>query len=88
MTAGALGIRWLTALIELPADVFEAGTRFWRAVTESGLSPPRTQPRIHVDLHVDSVRAAADRAIELGADEVLADGHVVLRSPSGLVFCE
>ncbi len=46
--------------------------------------------RIHLDLHVDRPRPAADRAIGLGATRI-ADhgpgGHVVLRSPAGLVFC-
>lgn len=43
--------------------------------------------RIHLDLHVDDVRAASDQAVSLGA-VVLADpGHVVLRSPGGLPFC-
>jgi hypothetical protein len=53
------------------------------------------RPRLHLDLHVAEPRAAADRAVSLGAREV-ADlstssrhrlGHVVLRSPGGLPFC-
>jgi hypothetical protein len=42
---------------------------------------------IHLDLHFPDPRAAADRAIALGATEVADLGHVVLRSPSGLTFC-
>ncbi len=45
--------------------------------------------RLHLDLHVADPRAAADRAVELGAAEV-ADpglGYVVLTSPAGLTFC-
>jgi len=45
--------------------------------------------RIHLDLHVTDVVAAADAATALGAT-VLARpdlGYVVLRSPGGLVFC-
>jgi Glyoxalase-like domain len=44
-------------------------------------------PRIHLDLHVPDPRAAADRAVALGAVEVADHGYVVLRSPGGLVFC-
>ena len=45
--------------------------------------------RIHLDLHVEDPRAAADRAVGLGAAEV-ADpglGYLVMRSPGGFVFC-
>jgi Glyoxalase-like domain len=47
--------------------------------------------RIHLDVHVSDPRAAADRAVGLGATE-LADaptdeGYAVLSSPGGLVFC-
>lgn len=42
----------------------------------------------HLDLHVDDVRAATDRIVELGADIVDdLDALVVLRSPGGLPFC-
>lgn len=45
--------------------------------------------RIHLDLHVADVVAAADRATALGATVVARPdlGYVVLRSPGGLVFC-
>lgn len=42
---------------------------------------------IHLDLHVNDPRAAADQAVALGAVELADRGHVVLRSPSGLTFC-
>lgn len=42
---------------------------------------------VHLDLHVDDVRAAADAAVALGAREVAASDHVVLTSPGGLAFC-
>ncbi len=42
---------------------------------------------VHLDLHVDDPRALADRAMELGATEVAAPGHVILRSPGGLPWC-
>jgi len=45
------------------------------------------EPRIHLDLHVPDPRAAADRAVGLGAIEVADRGYVVLRSPGGLPFC-
>lgn len=43
--------------------------------------------RLHLDLHVADVRAAADAAAALGAREVAASGHVVMASPGGLPFC-
>lgn len=42
---------------------------------------------IHVDLHVADLRSSADEAVALGAEEVADRGHLVLRSPGGLVFC-
>lgn len=45
--------------------------------------------RIHLDLHVPDVRAAADRATALGARiaHEPPEGYVVLASPGGLTFC-
>lgn len=43
--------------------------------------------RIHLDLHVGAPRAAADRAVALGATEIADLGYVVLRSPGDFVFC-
>lgn len=43
--------------------------------------------RIHLDLHVPDPRAAADRAVGLGATDVADLGYVVLRSPGGFTFC-
>lgn len=43
--------------------------------------------RLHLDLHVEDPRAAADQAISLGAREVADVGYVVLRSPGGFPFC-
>lgn len=43
--------------------------------------------RIHLDLHVESPRVAADRAVALGATEVADHGYVVMRSPGGFTFC-
>lgn len=43
--------------------------------------------RVHLDLHVDDPRAAADRAVSLGAREIADVGYVVLRSPAGFPFC-
>ena len=34
-------VSWVTALLDLPPDVHEAGTRFWSAVTAYAVSPPR-----------------------------------------------
>lgn len=44
-------------------------------------------PRVHLDLHVDDVRRAADEAVALGARQVLSARHVLLSSPGGLPFC-
>ncbi len=44
-------------------------------------------PRVHVDLHVDDLDVEADRAVDLGAQILLREGHVVLRSPGGFVHC-
>lgn len=44
-------------------------------------------PRIHLDLHVEDPRKAADAASALGARELADQGYVVLRSPGGLTFC-
>lgn len=46
-------------------------------------------PRLHLDVHVTDPAAAAQRAVDLGAEQ-LADpalGYRVLRSPAGLTFC-
>lgn len=105
-------IRWLTVFIDLPADRFDRGVRFWGAVTGWNLSATRgddgefatlvppagtpilkvqrvgeDQPRLHLDLHVDDVAAAADAAEDLGATVVHRDEHVVLTSPAGMVHC-
>lgn len=45
------------------------------------------QPRVHVDLHVDSIAAARDHAVRLGATVVEEPAHVIMCSPAGLVFC-
>lgn len=44
-------------------------------------------PRVHLDLHVEDLRAAADVAVGLGAVEVAASDHIVMSSPGGLPFC-
>ena len=43
--------------------------------------------RVHLDLHVEDPRIAADQAVGLGASEVAAPGHIVMRSPGGFPFC-
>lgn len=46
-------------------------------------------PRIHLDLHVDDVTEAADRAVRRGARRVHSphDGVATLTSPGGMTFC-
>lgn len=45
------------------------------------------EPRIHLDLHVDSLHDAKERAGALGATLLAENGHIVMRSPAGLTFC-
>ncbi|MEM9713887.1 MAG: VOC family protein [Actinomycetota bacterium] len=42
---------------------------------------------VHLDLHVADIEVLADRAVGLGASVVARPGHVVLRSPGGLLLC-
>lgn len=44
-------------------------------------------PRIHLDVHVPDPRAAAREAEAMGAEIVADRGHVVIRSPGGLLAC-
>ncbi len=43
--------------------------------------------RLHLDLHVDDLGAYRERALSLGAHVLDEPGHVIMRSPGGLVFC-
>ncbi|MEZ5094359.1 VOC family protein [Nocardioides sp.] len=43
--------------------------------------------RVHLDVNVADPRAAADRAVGLGAAELADRGYVAMRSPGGFVFC-
>lgn len=43
--------------------------------------------RMHLDLHVEAPREAANRAVAHGATEVADHGYVVLTSPGGFAFC-
>lgn len=105
-------VRWLTAVIDLPASQFEAGAAFWSAVTGSTVTAMRGEsgefvsllPRdgdpylclqrlgsgadgVHLDIHVEDVRGAVQRARNLGAVVVEAGGVAVMASPAGLPFC-
>ena len=42
---------------------------------------------IHLDLHVESVGAAREHAVFLGAEVVADKGYMIMRSPAGFVFC-
>jgi hypothetical protein len=44
-------------------------------------------PRIHLDLHVESITDAGRTAEQLGALVDLDLGHVIMRSPTGMTFC-
>ncbi|MCE5288905.1 MAG: VOC family protein [Nocardiaceae bacterium] len=44
--------------------------------------------RVHLDLHVHDVRAAAEHAVSRGAAEISDFSEwIVMRSPTGIVFC-
>ncbi|MCG2799197.1 MAG: hypothetical protein L6367_11730 [Cellulomonas sp.] len=110
-TPDPIQVRWTSAFLDLPAEVHDVGTAFWRSVTGTSVSGPRGDrgqfatllpgdgdaylrvqrlagaPRVHLDLHVDDVGAAARRAEALGARVLLSASHVVLGSPGGFVFC-
>jgi hypothetical protein len=43
--------------------------------------------RIHLDLHVEDPRAAAERAVLGGAELIMDGGEQVLCSPGGFLFC-
>ncbi len=55
--------------------------------------PDGSPQQVHVDLHVDDVHTAHDRAVALGAtvlqsgDLDAEDGHVVYADPAGHPFC-
>jgi hypothetical protein len=105
-------IRWMTVFIDLPADRFDQGARFWTAATGCTLSALRgdrdefatlqpaagtpilevqrvddEQPRLHLDLHVDEVAAATERAAGLGAEVVHSGEWAVVTSPAGFTHC-
>ncbi|MER5478747.1 VOC family protein [Streptomyces sp. NPDC002734] len=42
---------------------------------------------VHLDLHVSDLDAATDSAVRAGAEIVAQPGHVIMRSPAGLLFC-
>lgn len=44
-------------------------------------------PRVHLDVHVDSIEDACQAAERLGAVVDAHLGHVVMRSPTGFTFC-
>lgn len=76
-----------------PSGVRGGDGEFTTLVPPSGDDHLRVQrlasghPRIHLDLHVAAPRAAAERAVALGAKEVADLGYVVLASPGGFPFC-
>jgi hypothetical protein len=45
------------------------------------------QSRLHLDVHVDDDAATTERAAELGATVLHADGWTVVTSPAGFVHC-
>lgn len=107
-----MDIRWLQAVIDLPAEQFDLAADFWVAATGSRrgdihpdhdeylhLIPPTGDmhievqrlddgaARAHLDLLVDDLDVATNRAVELGATLISRPGHAVLQSPGGVPFC-
>ncbi len=105
-------VRWLQAVIDIPADRFAEGSEFWRTASASTfgdvhpdhdefihLDPPDGDmhlelqrisdgpPGVHLDLLVDDIDGATDRATDLGARVVSHPGHSVLETPGGVRFC-
>jgi hypothetical protein len=70
-------IRWLTVFLDFPPSSFDAGVRFWRAVTGYGLSPARgadgqfatlLPPSGDAYLRVQRVRAGGGCHLDLHLD--------------------
>ena len=105
-------IKWLNAVIDVPAADFEVAKRFWPAVTNTRLGDVHPEhdefihllpesgnmhlelqrmeegpARAHLDLLVEDIPAATERAVALGATLVARPGHSVLTTPSGMYFC-
>ncbi len=85
---------WLTAFIDLPADGYDEGVSFWRAVTGCGLSEPRGSKAEFATL----VPADGDPYLRVqrlldGGPGIHLDLHhpdhafQVLASPAGLAYC-
>ncbi len=73
-----------------PRGEFQQFATLQPADGDGYLRVQRTQDgsaKIHLDLHVDDVAAAAQAAVHLGASEVADFGYRIMRSPSGFVFC-
>lgn len=107
-----MDIKWMQAIIDVPAETFEAETDFWVGVTASrrgDVHPEYPQylhlkpvsgdmhlemqrldsgpVSVHLDVQVEDIPAATERAVGLGATLVSMDGHAVLTTPSGMPFC-
>lgn len=77
-----------TRLSALRGDAAQFATLI-PSVGDSCLRVQRTGsgPRVHLDLHVESIADAQRTAEGLGARVDVDLGHVVMRSPTGLTFC-
>ncbi len=107
-----MDIKWMQAIIDVPAERFEQETDFWTTVTattrgdvhpehpeflhlvpgsgDMHLEMQRLddgQVSVHLDVQVEDIPAATERAVTLGATLVAQPGHAVLRTPAGMPFC-
>lgn len=89
-----MSVRWLTAFLDFPAPVYDAGVAFWRAVTGFGLSAARGSagefatllpPEGDAHLRVQRVGSGEPR-VHLDVHRV-GQPFEVHRSPGGLAFC-
>ncbi|MDT3445737.1 MULTISPECIES: VOC family protein [unclassified Pseudofrankia] len=86
---------WLTAFLDFPAERFERGVAFWRAVTATTLSPPRGEAGEFATLvPPDGDAFLRVQRLGDGPARVHLDVHrvgqdfAIRRSPGGFVFCE
>jgi hypothetical protein len=86
---------WLTGFIDLPAEHYDAGVAFWRAVTGYGISPPRgDQGEFATLIPPDGDPYLRVQRLAEGAPGLHLDLHhpdhefQVFGSPAGFAYCQ